>query len=112
LGHGLLDVLLLLVPEAILLLVVVLVVVVILVVVVVLVGVVILLPLRAFNDKVGGVAALEAAPGVLEVPSPLLPKLVKCPKFPCKQGNLVVGIALIFLIRSCSKRRQNKLQRR
>jgi hypothetical protein len=61
LRHDLLDVLLLVVPEAIFLLVV------ILVVVVVLVGVVVLLPLGIVSDEVGGVATLEAAPGVLEV---------------------------------------------
>jgi hypothetical protein len=59
LGHDLLDVLHLVVPEAILLLVVVL------VIVVILVGVVILLPLGADGDDVGGVTTLEAAPGVL-----------------------------------------------
>jgi hypothetical protein len=107
--HDLLDVLVLLVFEAILLLIVVLVVV--LVAVVILVGVVILLPLGADDDEVGGVAALEAAPGVLGVASPLLLKLVHCPKFLCKHGNLVVRNALIFVIGSCSKRRQSKLQR-
>jgi hypothetical protein len=104
--HDLLDVPLLLVLEAILLLVVVL------VVVVILVGVVILLPLRAVGDEVGGVAALEIALRVLGVPSPLLLKLVHCPKFPFKQSNLIVGNALVLLIGSCSKRRQTKLQRR
>jgi hypothetical protein len=103
LGHDLLDVLLL-VPEAILLLVV------ILVVVVVFVGVIILLRLGAVDDEVGGVTALESAPGVPGASSPLLLKLVHCLKFPCKQGNLVVGNALILLIRSCSKRRQSKHQ--
>jgi hypothetical protein len=111
LGHGLLDVLLLLVPEAILL-VVVLVVVVILVVVVVLVGVVILLPLGAVGDEVSGVTALETNLGVFGVSFPLLLKLVQCPKFPCKQGNLIFKNALILLIESYSKRRQSKLQRR
>jgi hypothetical protein len=106
LEHDLLDVLLLVVSEAIFLLVV------ILVVVVVLVGVVVLLPLGIVSDEVGGVATLEAAPRVLEVLSPLLLKLVQCPKFPCKQGNLVIGNALILFIRSYSKRRQRKLQRR
>jgi hypothetical protein len=109
LGHGLLDVLLLLVPEAILLLVVVLVVIVILVVVVVLVGVVILLPLGAVGDEVSGVAALETNLGVFGVSFPLLLKLVQRPKFPCKQGNLIFENALILLIESYSKRRQSKL---
>jgi hypothetical protein len=103
LGQDLLDVLLL-VPEAILLLVV------ILVVVVVFVGVIVLLRLGAVDDEVGGVTALESAPGVPGASSPLLLKLVHCLKFPCKQGNLVIGNALILLIRSCSKRRQSKHQ--
>jgi hypothetical protein len=94
LGHDLLDVPLLLVPEVILLLVV------------ILVGVVILLPLGVVGDEVGGVATLEAAPGVS---SPLLPKLVHHPKFPYKQGNIIVGNALVLLIRSYNKRRQSKL---
>jgi hypothetical protein len=110
LGHDLLDVPLL-VSEAILLLVVILIVVVILVEVVVLVGVVVLLPLGAFGDEVGGATALEIAPRVSGASSPLLLKLVHCPKFHCKQGNLVIGNALILLIESCSKRRQSKLQR-
>jgi hypothetical protein len=96
----------------ILLLVVILVVVVILVGVVILIVVAILLPLEAVNDEVGGVTVLEAALRVLGVSSPLLLKLVHRPKFPCKQGNLVIGNALILLIRSSSKRRQSKLQRR
>jgi hypothetical protein len=57
---------------------------VILVVVVVLIGVVILLRLGAVRDEVAGVAALKAAPRVLEVSSPLLLKLVHCPKFSYK----------------------------
>jgi hypothetical protein len=103
LGHDLLNVLLLLVSEVILLLVVVLVVA--FVVVVVLLGVVILLPLGTVGDEVGGVATLKAAPRVLGASCPLLSKLVHCPKFPCKQGNLVTRNALILLIGSCSKRR-------
>jgi hypothetical protein len=62
LGHDLLELLLLLVPEAILLLVVTLVAGVVLDGVVVLVGGVELLPLGAVGDEVGGVTALEAAP--------------------------------------------------
>jgi hypothetical protein len=85
LGHDLLDVPLL-VPEAILLLIV------ILIVVVILVGVVVLLPLGAVDDEVGGVTTLEAASGVLGASSPLLPKLVHHPKFPCKQGILSSGM--------------------
>jgi hypothetical protein len=60
LGHGLLDVLLHVVAEAILLLVVIVFAVVILVGVV-LIGVVVLLPLGAVGDEVGGVTTLEAA---------------------------------------------------
>jgi hypothetical protein len=98
-GHDLLDVSLLLVPESILLLVV------ILVVIVVLVGVVILLPNGVVDDEVGGVTTLKAAPGVSVSSSALLSKLVHHPKFPCKQDNLIVGNALILLIKSCNKRR-------
>jgi hypothetical protein len=78
---------------------------VVLVVVVVLVGVVILLSLGAVDDEVGGVAALKAALGVSGVSSPLILKIMQCPKFSCKQGNLVIENALILLIGSCSKRR-------
>jgi hypothetical protein len=60
-GHDLLDLLLLLVPEAVLLRVVTIDVVV-LVVVVILVGGVKLHPLGAVGDEVGGVATLEADP--------------------------------------------------
>jgi hypothetical protein len=92
LGDDLLDVPLLLVPEAIFLPFVVL------VIVVILVGVVILLPLREVR--------------VLRVYSPLLSKLMHFPKFPYKQCNLIIGNALVLLIESYSKRIQNKLQRR
>jgi hypothetical protein len=102
-GYDLLDVLLLVVPEVILLLVV------ILVGVVVLVGVVILLPPRTVGDEVGDVATLEATPRVSGTSSSLL-KPVHRPKFPSKQGNLVIGNALILLIESYRKRRQRKLQ--
>jgi hypothetical protein len=78
LGHDLLDVLLLVVSEVILLLAVVLAI--ILVDVVVLVGEVILLPLGAVDDEVGGVTTLEAAPGVSGASSPLLPKPFALPK--------------------------------
>jgi hypothetical protein len=61
-GHHLLELLLLLVPEAVLLLALALVAGVVLVVVVVLVGGVELLPLGAVGDEVGGVAALKVAP--------------------------------------------------
>jgi hypothetical protein len=79
--------------------------VVILVVVVILVGVVVLLSLRAVSNEVGGVTALEATLGVSGASSNLLLKLVHHPKFPYKQGNLVVGNALILLVESYCKRR-------
>jgi hypothetical protein len=60
-GHHLLKLLLLLVPEAVLLLALALVAGVIPVVIVVLVGGVELLPFGAVGDEVGGVAALEVA---------------------------------------------------
>jgi hypothetical protein len=64
LGHDLLELFLLLVPEAVLLLIVALVarVILVIVVVVVLVGGVKFLPLGAVNVEVGGIAALKAAP--------------------------------------------------
>jgi hypothetical protein len=77
----------------------------------ILVGVVVLLPLRAVDDEVSGVTALEAAPRVLGASPPLLPKHEHRPKFPCKQGNLIIRNALILLIRSCRKRRQSKHSR-
>jgi hypothetical protein len=80
--------------------------------VVVPIGLVVLLPLGAVGDEVGGVTALKAAPGVLGASSPLLLKLVHRPNFSYKQGNLVVGNALVLLIESYNKRRQSKLQRR
>jgi hypothetical protein len=111
LGHHLLELLLLLllVPEAVLLLALALVAGVVLVVVVVLVGGVGLLPLRAVGDEVGGVAAIEAAP---RRPPPLLAEPVQCAELPRQQGDLVVGDALVLLIRSCTQGRQSKLQSR
>jgi hypothetical protein len=79
---------------------------VILVVVVVLVGGVELLPLGAVSDDVGGVAALEAAP---RRPPPLLVESVQRAELPHQQGDLIVGDALILLIRSCTQGRQSKL---
>jgi hypothetical protein len=61
-GHHLLELLLLLVPEVVLLLALALVVGVVPIAVVVLVGGVELLPLGAVGDEVGGVTALEVAP--------------------------------------------------
>ncbi len=62
-GHDLLELLLVVVvPEAVLLFVVALAIVVLLDVVVLIRGGVELLPLGAFGDEVGGVAALEVAP--------------------------------------------------
>jgi hypothetical protein len=109
-GHHLLELLLLLlVPEAVLLLALALVARVVPVVVVVLVGRVGLLPLGAVSDEVGRVAALEAAP---RRPPPLLAELVQCAELPRQQGDLVVGDALVLLIRSCTQGRQSKLQSR
>jgi hypothetical protein len=109
-GHHLLELLLLLlVPEAVLLLALALVAGVVLVVVVVLVGGVDLLPLGAVGDEVGGVTALEAAP---RRPTPLLVEPVQHAELPRQQGNLVIGDALVLLIRSCTQGRQSKLQSR
>jgi hypothetical protein len=107
-GHHLLK-LLLLVPEAVLLLALTLVVGVVLVVVVVLVGGVKLLPLGAVGDEVSGVAALEAAP---RRAPPLLAESVQRAELPRQQGDLIIGDALVLLIRSCTQGRQNKLQSR
>jgi hypothetical protein len=107
-GHHLLE-LLLLVPEAVLLLALALVAGIIPVVVVVLVGGVELLPLGAVGDEVGGVTALEAAP---RRPPPLLAEFVQRAELPRQQGDLIVGDALILLIRSYTQGRQSKLQSR
>jgi hypothetical protein len=72
---------------------------VVLVVVVVFVGGVELLPLRAVGDEVGGVVALEAAPRRLP---PLLAKSVQRAELPHQQDNLIIGDALVLLIRSCT----------
>jgi hypothetical protein len=108
-GHDLLELLILLVPEAILLLIAALTARVILVGVVVLVGGVKLLPLGAVGDEVGGITAHDITP---RWSPPLLAELVQGKKFSHQQGNLVVGDALILLIRSRSQRRQGKLQSR
>jgi hypothetical protein len=108
-GHHLLELLLLLlIPEAVLLLVIALAVV-ILLGVVILVGGVEILPLGAVGDEVGGVAALEAAP---RRSPPLLVEPVQSSKLFHQQGDLVIGDALILLIRSCRLGRQSKLQSR
>jgi hypothetical protein len=101
-GHHLLELLLLLIPEAVLLLALALVAGVIPVVVVVLVGGVKLLPLGAVVDEVDGVAALKAAP---RRPPHLLAESVQRVELPRQQGDLVVGDALILLIRSCTQGR-------
>jgi hypothetical protein len=80
-----------------------------LVVVVVLVGGVKLLPLGTVGDEVGGVTALEAAP---RRPHPLLAEPVQSSELSRQQDNLVVGDALVPLIRSCAQGRQSKLQKR
>jgi hypothetical protein len=87
----LLELLLLVVSEAVLLLVVTLVAGVVPVVVLILVGGVKFLILGAINNEVSGVTVLEAAPGLSP---PLLVELV--------QSNLIVGDALVLLIRSYS----------
>jgi hypothetical protein len=104
-GHHLLA-LLLLVPKAVLLLALTLVAGVVPVVVVVLVGGVELLPLGAVGDEVGGVAALEVAP---RRAPPLLAESVQRVKLPHQQGDLIVGDALVLLIRRCTQGRQSKL---
>jgi hypothetical protein len=103
--HDLLE--LLLVLEAMLLLVVTLAGVVLLGVVKLVGGGVELLPLGADGDEVGSVTALEAAP---RWSPPLLVELKKGSVLPLQQGNLVIGDALVLLIRSCDQIRQGKLQ--
>jgi hypothetical protein len=107
--HHLLKLLLLLVPEAVLLLALALVAGVVSIVVVVLIGGVELLPLGAVGEEVGGVAALEASP---RRPPPLLAEPVQRAELPHQQGDLVVGDALVLLIRICTQGRQSKLQSR
>jgi hypothetical protein len=102
-GHHLLE--LLLVPEAVLLLIIALAVVVPLGVVILVGGGVELLPLEAVGDEVGGVTALEAAPRR----SPLLVEPMQSSKLSRQQGDLVIGDALILLIKSCRQGRQSKL---
>jgi hypothetical protein len=80
-GHHLLELLLLLVPEAVFLLVVALVVVIPLGVVILVGGGVKLLPLGAIGDEVGGVAALEAAP---RRSPPLLAEPVQSSELSCQ----------------------------
>jgi hypothetical protein len=106
--HHLLELLILLVPEAVLLALA-LVAGVILVVVIVLVGGVKLLPLGAVGDEVGGVATLEVSP---RRSPPLLAELVQSAELPHQQGDLIIGDALILLIRSYTQGRQSKLQSR
>jgi hypothetical protein len=77
-----------------------------LVVGVVLVGGVKLLPLGTVSDEVGGVAALKSAS---RSPPPLLVEHVQHSELSCQQGDLIVGNALILLIRSCTQGRQSKL---
>jgi hypothetical protein len=84
--------------------------------VVVLLGVVVLvgggvelLSLRAVGDEVGGVAALEAVP---KRSPPLLTEPVQSSELSHQQSDLIIGDALVLLIRSCTKERQTKLQSR
>jgi hypothetical protein len=100
LGHHLLELLLLVVvSEVVLLLALALVTGVVLVVVGVLVEGVKLLPLGAVGDEVGGVTTLEATP---RRSPPLLVESVQHMELPHQQDNLVVGDALVLLIRSCT----------
>jgi hypothetical protein len=107
--YMLLELLLLLVSKVVVLLVVTLVARVVPIGVVILVGGVELLPLGAVGDEVGGVDALKAALGW---PPPLLAKLVQGTELPRQQCDLIIGDALVLRIRSCSQRRQGKLQSR
>jgi hypothetical protein len=107
-GHHFLELLLLLIPEAVLLALA-LVAGVVPVVIVILVEGVELLPLGAVSDEVGGVTALEADP---RRPPPLLTEHVQSSELSHQQSNLIVGDALVLLIRSCTQGRQNKLQSR
>jgi hypothetical protein len=66
-----------------------------------------LLPLEAVDDEVCGVTAPEAAP---RCSPPLLAELMQGSKLPRQQGDLVVGDALVLLIRSCSQKGQDKHQ--
>jgi hypothetical protein len=108
-GHHLLELLLLVVPKAVLLLALALVAGVIPVVVVVLVGGVELLSLGAVGDEVGRVTALEAAPWWS---LPLLAEPMQRVELSHQRGDLIIGDALILLIRSYRQRRQSKLQSR
>jgi hypothetical protein len=109
-GHDLLELLLLLLaPEAVLLPTLTLIAGVVSIVVVILVGGVELLPLGTVGDEVGDVATLEAAP---RRPPPLLTEAVQSSKLSHQQCDLVVGDALVLLIRSCTQRRQGNLQSR
>jgi hypothetical protein len=105
LGHHLLQLLLLVVPEAILLLIITLVVVIPLGVVILVGEGVELLPLGVVGNEVSGVAALKAAP---RRSPPLLAKLVQGAELSRQQGDLIVWDALILLIRSYDQGRQSK----
>jgi hypothetical protein len=68
-----------------------------------------LLSLGTVGDEVGGVFALKAVP---RRPHPLLVKHVQNSELFRQQGDLIVGDALILLIRSYTQGRQSKLQSR
>jgi hypothetical protein len=93
-------------PEVVLLLALALVAGVIPVVVVVFVGGVELLPLGTVGDEVVGVAALKAAP---KRHPPLLVESVQRTELPHQQDDLIIGDALVLLIRICTQGRQSKL---
>jgi hypothetical protein len=59
------------------------------------------LPLGVVDDEVGGVAALEAAP---RRSPPLLVEPGQSAELSRQQGDVIVGDALILLIRSCTQR--------
>jgi hypothetical protein len=82
-----LELLLLLVPEAVFLLVIALAIVILLDVVLLVRGGVKLLPLGAVGDEVGGLITLKAAPRRF---APLLAKLVQGTKLSRQQGDLIV----------------------
>jgi hypothetical protein len=98
--YHLLELLLLLVPEAVLLLALALVARVVLVVIVVLVGGVELLPLGAVSDEVDGVATLKTAP---RWSPPLLAEYVQGAELSRQQGDLIIGMLLYFSSEAATK---------
>jgi hypothetical protein len=99
-GYHLLELLLLLVPEAVLLLALALVARVVLVVIVVLVGGVELLPLGAVSDEVDGVTTLKTAP---QWSPPLLAEYVQGAELSHQQGDLIIEMLLYFSSEAAAK---------